>query len=539
MDVNFENLPPALMKQLEELAPFPDKAVQTFFRIKDKFGRIVDFRYNRPQRLVAERGTNFNYVIKARKVGMSSRRIARSLWLCATRRYQHRILLTHTSDAAEKMIAERIIPMIDNCKFPLGAKPKLSDGFVYFPLTDSRYYIGTAGTKKFGRGDDVTGYDFSEFAHWDKPDVQTGVEEACVDGADGDIETTANGQNFAKIIWDASKLGKNRYRAIFIPWYAAEEYSIENPNLGIIGEEERKLIEAFSLSNGQIAWRRQKLAEMTEQALFPQEYPATDTEAFLTSGRLVFDWVSLLRHKNICTEPKWRGYLRDHGKRIEFEPNPYGYLKVWKVPEQGHVYAIGADIAEGLEHGAYSAAIVIDLGDGEQVAEWHGHIAPDLFATELYHLGEWYNFATVVPEAWPGPGGITTSHLEQLKYAKIWQGPDALRIGWETTSASKPLMIGELMSALRDLRLTIRSNDLLNELQGYVYDAKGHMVPGIGGFSDRLMALAIGWYATRDIANRVDYYAAKRPPETINPLSQRGTSVPRVQGPRPGVRVRD
>jgi hypothetical protein len=510
-----------------------DLAVQTFFRIRNLAGQIVPFRYNLAQRLHAERSTKFDYVIKARKVGISSRRFARDLWLCATREREHRLLLTHTSDAAVKLLKEKIEPLLNQCLIPLGGVVRTDH--VYFPATKSRYYIGTAGAKSFGRGDDVTGYHFSEYCHWEKPGVVDGVEQACTDEADGLIESTANGHNHGKADWDKAKRSENRYRAVFLPWFVHEGYVRDDKDLGIISDEERKMMEALGLSRQQLAWRRWKLTDMRDPALFPQEYPATDAEAFLTSGRLVFDWVSLLRTRTTVSAPQWRGYLVRKHDRIELELDAKGPLRVWKSPEPGHVYAIGSDVAEGLEGGAYSTGEVLDLGTGEQVAEWHGHIAPDLLADVLENMSAWYNQAVIIPESWPGPGATTTSHLEH-KRARLWRAPDSLRSGFETNVESKSRMVLEFAAAVRDLRCTLRSPELLEECQAFVYDVKGRMNPSPGNFSDRLMGMGIVWYCTRDLAARVDYYRAQRPDFSTQAVSGAMATVPRWSGRRDGYR---
>jgi len=54
---------------------------------------------------------------------------------------------------------------------------------------------------------------------------------------------------------------------------------------------------------------------------------------------------------------------------------------------------IGADVGEGLAHGDASAACVLDLKTGEQVAELHGRIPPDRFARVLDALGRYYHRA--------------------------------------------------------------------------------------------------------------------------------------------------
>lgn len=530
-------IPAKLVEQLKAITSV-DKAVQVFFKIKNKAGQLVDFYYNRPQRLLVERSTAFDKVLKARKMGISSRRIASDLWKCATRKSEHRIALTHTGEAADKVMSERVVPFINNCKFPLGAVPRAD--YVHFPLTGSRYYIGTAGSKKFGRGDDITGRHFLETAHWADPEVIAGVDEALIDNADGLDETTANGHNFWKKDWDLTKKGLNKERAIFLPWYCDEGYVRPVVGTLLLSEEERGLMEAFKLTPEQISWRRWKIASMRDPALFPQEYPETDEQAFLSSGRPVFDWLALARCKNFVSTPKFRGYLTRHAERIQFTPDPMGPLRIWKLPERGHVYAIGSDVAEGLQDGAYSTGEVLDLGDSEQVAEWHGHIAPDLLAESLELLAGWYNQAIIIPESWPGPGEVTTSHLLSSGKVRVWDGIDSDRPGFHTNERSKTMMIASLAAAIREFSLTIRSADLLEELHAFVYDERGRMGPSLGNFSDRVMGIGIGWFASRDMASRVDYYKSRSPIQLgESPISGNSTSVPKWQGARHGVRRPD
>lgn len=528
-----------LSQWMEENEGDIDTIVQTFFRIKNKQGQVVPFIYNQAQRLHAERSTDFDKVLKARKAGISSRRIARDLAICATRKNEHAVLITHTGDAAQKLMLERIGPLIKECIYPLGATQRAE--YIYFPLTGSRYYVGKAGAKKFGRGDDITRRHFTERAHWVSPDISVGIDEAMAEGyANGLDETTANGHNFWKKEWSEAKKGKTKERAIFLPWYACEDY-YRDPALepGPISEEEHAIMSAFKLSSGQIAWRRWKKRTMSDPSLFHQEYPETDEEAFLSTGRPVFDKLALSLCRQTCCDAKWRGYLVRKQDRIEFIPDLNGPLRIWKMPERGHVYAIGSDVAEGLADGAYSTGEVLDLGDSEQVAEWHGHCAPDILADNLALLSSFYNQGVIVPEAWPGPGEVTTSHLLDLK-AKVWHNAEKDRHGFETNRHTKTQMIAVLNGALRDHSLVIRSLELLEELHAYTYDDSMAMEPSLGNFSDRLMGLGIVYFATRDLAERVDYYAAKRVSQLGLPSRPDGggVSVPRWEGPRLGVRQR-
>ena len=48
---------------------------------------------------------------------------------------------------------------------------------------------------------------------------------------------------------------------------------------------------------------------MEDPELFPQEYPATDKEAFVTLGDCVFNKKSLLNYDGVVTYPETLGYL--------------------------------------------------------------------------------------------------------------------------------------------------------------------------------------------------------------------------------------
>ena len=514
-------------------------AVQSFFRIRNKQGVLVQFVYNLAQRLIVERGAGHSFilVLKDRKRGISSQRFAQDLWRCSQFNNQHRILLTHTDEAAEKLLVEKILPLHDNCLLPLGGKR--SGGMIYFRATNSRYYVGTAGSRTFGRGDDINGRHFSEYAWWESPDVVAGIDEAMVDGGDGLTETTCNGYNFFKKDWERAKRGESRDKAIFLPWMVGEDNIADATGL-VTGGEESERARALGLTPGQIAWRRKKISEMRDPSLFPQEHPETDAQAFLSSGRPVFDWLGLQHAQSRCEPPKFRGFLVRKGNRIEFEDdNQNGQLRVWQLPRLGHVYCLGADIAEGIEGGAYSAAVVLDIGEGCQVAEWHGHLAPDLFGAELALLSAWFNQAVIIPEEWPGPGGVTKAKLLELD-AHVWQNPEKEESrgghqGWETNGKTKPLMIGSLNAAIRDREFVLKSQDLIDECHAYRYTEGGAMEPSVGQFSDRLIAASIAWYTSRDMATRINMDRAPRINELGGP-KRGGTSVPKYQGPRLGVR---
>jgi len=171
-------------------------------------------------------------------------------------------------------------------------------------------------------------------------------------------------------------------------------------------------------------------------------------------------------------------------------------LTVWRKPETNHVYCIGVDTAEGLIHGDYSCAQVLDVRTGEQCAVWHGHIPPDTFAHEIYMLGLWYRDALCCVES--NNHGLTTIvQLRNLGYPRLFRKRTlnqattrvSQEFGWKTTRTTKPLLIDDLGMALRAGELQIFDRYTLAELRTFVRSSRGSM--NGSPHDDRVMALAL------------------------------------------------
>jgi hypothetical protein len=281
--------------------------------------------------------------------------------------------------------------------------------------------------------------------------------------------STANGWgDFFHTQWVKANAGIGLFKPMFFPWNAVPE---RDDN-----------------------WYEAKRTSMLEWQLH-QEYPSTPEEAFIKSGRPVFDVEAL--STMYVSEPDV-GFLDtlDGGTRAPmFRKFSNGPLRVWEYPTIGHGYVIGSDVAEGLEHGDYSAAYVIDTTTGKVVAAYHAHEDPDLFGERLVELAWYYNRALLGIEA--NNHGLTTCKAAQrASYPRIYYRrsldqrtrEQRLQVGWLTTSISKPLAIDELARALRG-DITIEDAHGIHELMTYVRDEKGKM--GGSPYDDRVMALAI------------------------------------------------
>lgn len=250
-------------------------------------------------------------------------------------------------------------------------------------------------------------------------------------------------------------------------------------------------------------WYESKRRNMQEHEL-AQEYPSNPDEAFLKSGRPVFD-LSVL--KDLPTEdPVWRGWhAADLNEAYEDFKGP---LCIWDWPKEKVRYSIGVDVAEGLEWGDFSSVHVINSKTGRVVAHWHGHIDTDLLATDvLIPLGRWYNRALILVEA--NNHGLTTLTalkregyhplFRQRRLGKASQSATE-SLGWRTTVSSKPLAIDELNQGLRDGDLILEDARTIAELRTYVRDERGRMAGS--PHDDRVMSLAIAYQGLKYVHNR-------------------------------------
>ena len=159
---------------------------------------------------------------------------------------------------------------------------------LFFDQLDSGYKVGTAGTKGVGRSSTIQLFHGSEVAFWPHAETHAaGVLQAVPDepGTEVILESTANGVgNFYHQKWSDAEKGDGDFIAIFVPWFWQEEYRKELPEGFELDAEELEYAELYGLDLFQMAWRRNKISELKDAALFKQEYPATAAEAFQMSG---------------------------------------------------------------------------------------------------------------------------------------------------------------------------------------------------------------------------------------------------------------
>lgn len=285
-------------------------------RIRTKAGAVAPFTFNRAQQYIHERleeqkaktGRVRALILKGRQQGCSTYVGARYYHATTWAHGRRTFILTH-EDAATQNLFEMVNRYHENC--PVFVRPSTSAANakeLFFDLLDSGYKVGTAGTKGVGRSSTIQLFHGSEVAFWPHAETHAaGVLQAVPEspGTEVILESTANGLgNFFHQKWSDAERGIGDFIAVFVPWYWQEEYRKDVPDGFELDAEEQEYAGLYGLTLGQMAWRRNKIAELKDPALFKQEYPATAAEAFQMSGHDSYIKPALIAaaRKAVCEE---------------------------------------------------------------------------------------------------------------------------------------------------------------------------------------------------------------------------------------------
>lgn len=524
-----------LLESYEKNFPF---YCESALRIATKSGAIAPFVLNdeqlylheRAEAQLAKQGYVRLLILKARQWGGSTYCEARGYSKTSRQENQTGLVMAHRDDSSTNLF--RMIQRFHEHDFVYAPQIKASNAkeLVFSQPYNSRYMVHTAGkTSSAGVGRSFS-YRFvhcSEVAWWGEMGAHTmgGLLEAvpsehpAILGTEVFWETTANGYDplfYGK--WDEVGQAEERgepteWGRVFIPWYWHSAYSLE------LDEDQRKYLlstltdyekwlmrqvrrDGHRVTMGQLAWRRQKIASgtpppgLTKQQFFKQEYPATDIEAFQATGSHIFDLEKVEQWRQEAPDPERRyEFLLESGEPIYKEE---GRLKVWAEPDPMRCYIVGADVAEGLEHGDYSSAHVIDHHTGEVCAVWHGDLHPADFGKLLAHIGRRYNNAWIGVER-NNHGLTTVTRLQDLDYRRLYveeavDTPGAKprrRYGWQTTRKTKPMMVDTLIKVLEDEPEAIKDRDTFAEMLRFERHDDGTYGAQEGHNDDRLMSFSI------------------------------------------------
>lgn len=516
--------------------------IESFLKIRNKDAKLVPFRFNKAQDFIYKKYLECIendepprfIVLKSRQQGISTWTEGMVFTDTATDSYKNSFIVAHEQAASSNLfnmsklfydeLPEVIKPMKSksNEKALIFENPTRDDGNkAEDPGLRSKFTVSTANTREAGRSGTYHNVHVSEVAFFvDAETTLISLVQAVPNNMNTLVvlESTANGVgDYFHRQWNLAKEGKTDFKPVFLPWSfdvdCVKQFKNDEIKKAFMKEVNKKikdskgeikhtyeynLMKEHDLTYEQLYWRSWAIMNKCggNEKLFAQEYPINDIEAFISTGRGVFNSDTLKLYSNQC-KPGVIGYLNTINSVIDFEKNDDGYLEIWKLPDKEDNYSIGADVAEGLITGDYSHAYVLD-SNYDLVAAWHGHIDPDIFGFELVKLARYYNEAYLGVEN--NNHGLTTlKAIQNLEYHNIYYTKTVDKItdkitqkmGWSTNMKSKHLMIDVLNQYVRDKALGIKDRALIDEMFTYVFDEKGSANAQVGCHDDRVMACAI------------------------------------------------
>lgn len=476
-------------------------------KIRTKDGDIRSFKLNAAQHIlqsaIDEEMTTRGYVriiiLKARQQGLSTHVGGYLYFSVSQQKARKAMVVTHHADSTRALF-DLTKRYHDNCPEALKPSTKYSSRReLSFDILDSSYVVATAGGDSIARGETLSHLHASELAFWSPSNAKenwNGLIQAVpsTKGTAVFVESTANGvSGIFYDLWKGAVEGTNGFRPVFIPWFVDPAYREEVEKPLDHTPDEELLISKYGLDDGQLQWRRRKIAQNGID-LFHQEYPAEPEEAFLTSGRPVFNPEQITQMIADAKEPIAKLALDGD----EWNYNPRGELTQYFKHDPLDTYYIGADVAMGVRGGDWSVAQVLD-SERRQVAVWRGQVHPDYFADILYHLGKYYNTAKIIVEN-NSHGILTCTRLgKDYAYENLYMTTEVDKVteretttfGFRTTVKTKPLVIDQLRAALRDNLLELHDKTTMREMLTYIVTESGAMEAEQGCFDDCVMSLAI------------------------------------------------
>lgn len=280
--------------------------IEALLTIVDKNKKNVPFFLNTVQKEFIDTfekyGTEKPYfILKGRQQGFTTLITAMQLCFAITKRNFSGFTVADCTDNVNAIFN-------DKAKNVYNALPKImkphekynSRKELFFDKLNSSWRISTAGDSA-GRSRTLEFAHFSEVAFYDVSlsNMQKSIGEALTQNAIIVYETTANGWNEAKELWDSGSC-----QNLFFEWWKSDEYRINKPidQDAITDKWLKQRIEWLKNSKGldeyQISWYVNKYNRYLDKNSIKQEYPCSPEEAFISSGECEFDKDKIINRLN-------------------------------------------------------------------------------------------------------------------------------------------------------------------------------------------------------------------------------------------------
>lgn len=501
----------SLLKEIEES---PELLIEMVFIIVDKDKKTVPYFLNEVQTDFLNRlkesikafkeGRILSLkflVLKGRQQGFTSVITAYQEAHTLVKKNFTGITLADTADNVRAIFQDKAKYIYNNLPDILKPTEKYnSKTEMFFEKLNSSWRINVA-TSQVGRSRTINFFHGSEAAFWTCliSDTQSSLGEALTKASIQILESTANGFNEFKDLWDSGE-----WINCFYEWWKTTEYrnnfESEEIKQNFLKDIETKqewiyqrlkwLKDIQHLDNEQLYWYYNKYKNYLNKDLIKQEYPCTPEEAFLNSGNCVFDSEKLtLRKAELEEEYRQKPYLQGNfefrwnneeskdyiiNSSIKFVPNPLGMIKIYENPKHGSYYVLGGDTAgDGSD---FNTGTCINNTTGKRVATVQTQVNADIYTWQMYCLGTYYNQALISIEI--NFNTFPVLELKRLNYPHLYMREEydsiskkmQQKYGWKTDRNTRPILISTEQAAIRDHIENFTDITMILECLSFIYD---------------------------------------------------------------------
>lgn len=429
-------LPQWQLDELDKCRVDPAYFINTYCKIYDaEASNWIPFDLWTSQReaLQTVHDNQLSIILKARQIGLTWLLLSYALWLMLFKPIAVILVFSRRDDDAKYLLGEeRLRGIYKNLPAWMQTASITTDSAHQFTMSNgsTAYAFPTTG------GDSYTATlaivdeadlieDLARLLRSVKPTIEAGGKLALISRADKRTPASA-----FKSIYRGAKVGENAWKSIFLPWDTHPKRTQE--------WYQRQCADAIRNTG--------TLDDVYEQ------YPATDTEAL--SPRSL--------DKRIPPEWMMRVYLEARPlESIEGSP-AIDKLRIYKYPDRGRVYRVGADPAEGNPTSDDSACEITDANTGEEVASLAGKYQPSTFAAHIAALSAYYNNAEALVER-NNHGHAVLLWLRDNSKVRLIKGWDD-KEGWLSNSRGKSLLYSTAADCIRDGVAVIHDFDTQTQL---------------------------------------------------------------------------
>ena len=422
------------------------------------------------------KNNNYNVILKARQLGISTLTAGYSLWMMTFQSDKNILVIATKQDTAKNLVTKiRVM----HANLPSWVRSKcVEDNKLSLRYSNGSQVKAISSTDDAGRSEALSLLVMDEAAFIDKIDtIWTAAQSTLSTGGQCIALSTPNGVgNWFHRTWVGAEDGTNDWNTIKLHWTVHPD-------------------------------REQSWRDEQDKLLGPSGAAQECDCDFITSGQGVVD-------PRILEE-----YKKEHIETPIEKRGIDSNLWIYRQPDYTRSYVVAADVARG-DGQDFSAFHIIDIESMEQVAEYKGKISTKDFGNLCMNTAMEYNNALLVIEN-SSIGWATIQQVIDRQYENLFYTSKDLRYvdvarqvtnryknserqmvpGFSMTMKTRPLVIAKLEEYFREKSVIVHSERLIDEL--FVFIWNNNRAEAMQGYNDDLtMSLAIGLWV-RDTALRL------------------------------------